>query len=275
MLLNSDTLVTPGWLSELAAVAHSDARTACVAPLSNNATFNSVPAFAAETPADRLDWQLVRAACSRLPRWTEMPTANGFCIYMCGVVLDLVGHLDLIFSPGYDEENDWVMRAQAMGFVAKRANHAFVYHLGSQSFRAEKLELQERNAIVLAKRHPHYAAQIHRFHHTLDAQLAAHAVRVESTGKLRVAFDLRHLPRASSRAGTYAIGLARALAAMPEIELTMIVRDGAHPPDIPGRIVAGSAQAGCRRDSQAGPGLRSRRARPAVPNSGSRDHHAY
>ena len=75
-----------------------------------------------------------------------MPTSHGFCLYMRGQVLDLVGYLDPIFSPGYDEENDWVMRAQAMGFVAKRANHAFVYHLGSQSFREEKLRLQEANA---------------------------------------------------------------------------------------------------------------------------------
>ncbi len=157
VLLNSDTIVTPGWLRELAEVVHSDSRTACASPLSNNATIYSVPAFDAVTPADCVDWQLVRVACSRLPRWTEMPTAHGFCLYMRGEVLDLIGHLDPIFSPGYDEENDWVMRAQAMGFVAKRANHAFVYHLGSQSFRRRRSKLQKRNALVLAQRHPHYA----------------------------------------------------------------------------------------------------------------------
>ena len=134
VLLNSDTIVTAGWLSELAAVVHSDARTACASPLSNNATFYSVPEFAVETPAAQVDSERVRAACAGLPRWTEMPTAHGFCVYMSGQVLDLIGHLDPIFSPGYEEENDWVMRAQAMGFIAKRANHALVYHLEASRF---------------------------------------------------------------------------------------------------------------------------------------------
>jgi O-antigen biosynthesis protein len=43
VLLNSDTIVTPDWLRELAEVAHSDPHIACVSPLSNNATICSVP----------------------------------------------------------------------------------------------------------------------------------------------------------------------------------------------------------------------------------------
>ena len=46
VILRSDTLVTPGWLEELAAVAHSEARTACAAPLTNDGGICSVP----ETP---------------------------------------------------------------------------------------------------------------------------------------------------------------------------------------------------------------------------------
>ena len=82
VLLNSDTIVTPGWLAELAAVAHADSRTACVSPLSNNATFFSVPEFAVETVAERVERELVRSACAGLPRWTEMPTAHGFCLVL-------------------------------------------------------------------------------------------------------------------------------------------------------------------------------------------------
>ena len=173
-----------------------------------------------------------------LPRWTEMPTGHGFCLYMRGQVLDLVGSLDPIFSPGYGEENDWVMRAQAMGFVAKRANRAFVYHLGRQSFRNERLKLEQRNALLLAERHPHYRPQVQRFYDTLDARLAAHAVRVDSSGKLRVALDLRHLSPDKVGTATYSIGLARALSALPEIELTMVVRQPRQAAGVPGRLVA-------------------------------------
>ena len=170
LLLNNDTIVTPGWLQELAEVVHSNPRTSCAAPLSNNATIFSVPAFDAETPADKVDAGDVLAACAGLPRWTEMSTCHGFCIYMNGKVLDLVGHLDPVFAPGYNEENDWVMRAKAMGFAAKRANRSFVYHLGTRSFRKQKIELEERNSRILSMRHPYYFPLVQGFGNTLDAR---------------------------------------------------------------------------------------------------------
>lgn len=239
VLLNSDTIVTPGWLSELAEVAHSDPRTACVSPLSNNASICSVPAFCDETPSENVDVEAVRAACAGLPRWTEIPTGNGFCLYLPGHVLDLVGLFDPIFAPCYNEENDWSMRAQAMGFVAKRANRAFVYHLGSRAYGEGKRALEERSSRLLAGRHPHYRPQVDRFYFTLDSRLPAHAVRVETTGRTRVALDLRHvLPNQIGRA-TYEIGLARALSKRPEVELTLAVRDPRQAAGVPARLAFG------------------------------------
>ncbi|MGO9508076.1 MAG: glycosyltransferase, partial [Mycobacterium sp.] len=206
--------------------------------MSNNATICSVPAFCEETPADRVDVEAVRVACAHLPRSTEMPTAVGFCIYLRNQALDLVGALDPAFAPGYNEENDWVMRAQAMGFIAKRANRAFVYHLGSRSFRAQAIALEERNALLLAERHPHYRPQVERFLFALDGRLAAHAVRVESTGTIRVALDLRHLPLQPVGTARYAIALARGLAKLPEVELTLVVRHPSQAKGIPGRLVS-------------------------------------
>jgi GT2 family glycosyltransferase len=237
VVLNSDTLVTPGWLGELRDVVHSDSRTACASPLSNNATIFSVPAFGAETAVDRVDSHAVRAACAGLPRWTEMPTGHGFCLYLRGVALDRVGLLDPVFSPGYGEENDWVMRAQALGFVAKRANWAFVYHERSQSFGAQRRLLEERAERILARRHPSYSSQVIGFCRTLDSRIAAHAVRVASTGRLRVALDLRRCQRQRIGWDAYAIGLARALTRLPEVELTLIVRSPTQSDGIPARVV--------------------------------------
>ncbi len=236
VLLNSDTLVTPGWLSELAEVTHSDPRTACVSPLSNHASICSVPAFCEETPASCVDVEAVRAACAGLPRWTEIPAGNGFCLYLRGEVVDLVGPLDPVFARGYNEENDWALRAQAMGFVAKRANRAFVYHLGSRSFGEERLELEQRNARLLAKRHPHYRPQVDRFYFALDSRLPAQAVQVETTGRMRVALDLRHVPLDQVGTATYAINLVRALSKLPEIELTLVVRDPRQAAGVPARV---------------------------------------
>ena len=47
VLLNSDTIVTPGWLDRLVACAASDPSTGIVGPLSNTASYQSVPAISA------------------------------------------------------------------------------------------------------------------------------------------------------------------------------------------------------------------------------------
>jgi glycosyltransferase involved in cell wall biosynthesis len=237
VLLNSDTVVTAGWLLELAEVAHTDDRTGCVAPLSNNATICSVPQFCADTPAELVDADTVRTACARLPRSTIVPTGVGFCLYLRGDVLDVVGDLDPVFLLGYNEENDWAMRAQAMGFIARRANRAFVWHHGSMSFLEHKTELDARNARILSERHPHYLPQVQRFCASLDGPLAAHAVRVQMTGTIRVGLDLRHVPPADVGTTVYAAKLARMLAAYRDVDLTLIVRQDVQAAGLPGRVV--------------------------------------
>jgi glycosyltransferase involved in cell wall biosynthesis len=237
VLLNSDTLVTPGWLAELADVARSEPRVACVTLLSNNATICSVPKFCGVTPANRVNAAVVREACAHLPRSTPVPTGVGFCLYLRGDVVDVIGGFDPVFGAGYNEENDWCMRAQAFGFTARRANRAFVYHLGSVSFGSAKSELDHRNARMLEKRHPQYAAQVKGFCASLDARLPAHAVRVRMTGRVRVALDLRHLSPHAVGTNNYAWRLARELAASPAIELTLVTRADFPPLNVRARVV--------------------------------------
>jgi glycosyltransferase involved in cell wall biosynthesis/GT2 family glycosyltransferase len=216
VLLNSDTVVTEGWLTELRDVAYTDDRTACASPLSNNATLCSVPRFFESTPAKEVDWQVVRRATASLPRSTVVPTCVGFCLYMRGPVLDVVGDLDTVFGPGYDEENDWIMRAQAMGFIARRANHAFVYHLGGVSFTDGK-----RDALKVEN-----SPQTQQFCASLEGAMAACAVRVEMTGRLRVALDARHVTDHKVGSNVYVWALADAYAARDDIELTLVLRPG-------------------------------------------------
>jgi glycosyltransferase involved in cell wall biosynthesis len=75
----------------------------------------------------------------------------------------------------------------------------------------------------------------------LDADIISasrrHALRMATTGRLPVALDLRHLPREQVGTRTYAVSLARALAALPGIELTLLVRDRASADGLAGRIV--------------------------------------
>ena len=69
------------------------------------------------------------------------------------------------------------------------------------------------------------------------AESPAHAVRVYSTGKLRVAYDIRHLPREQVGTRTYAVSLGRCLGEIPEIELTLLVKEPAQAAGMKGRVV--------------------------------------
>ncbi len=237
VLLNSDTIVTEGWLAELAAVAYTDDRTACVSPLSNNATICSVPRFCSANDPFAIEADIVLQATKDLPRSTKIPTGVGFCLYMRGDAIDLVGELDPIFGKGYNEENDWCMRAQLMGFVARRANHAYVHHLGGVSFQEQKNALDERNARILNERYPHYLSQVRTFCSSVEGPLAARAVAAYVSGKIKVALDLRHLSPDPVGTTGYATMLARELARSPEIDLALIVHQAEQARGIAARIV--------------------------------------
>ncbi len=111
VLLAADTMVTPGWLTELSAVALSEERTAFAWPLSN-----------------RISGGSAREAFSGLPASTTAETTEGECVYLRGPIVDAVGLLDTSLSTLRFAVEDWVMRAQALGFFGKRANHAYVEH---------------------------------------------------------------------------------------------------------------------------------------------------
>ncbi len=67
--------------------------------------------------------------------------------------------------------------------------------------------------------------------------------RLESLGKLKVALDLRDLPREQVGTRTYAVNLARELGKLPELELTLLVQSPAQARGMQGRVVAAAAWA--------------------------------
>jgi len=217
VLLNSDTRVTPGWLEAMLEVLCSHERIGAVCPLSNNATLCSVPEFGAPTDGERVDSEALDL--SGLPLWTEVPTGVGFCLLLRSDLLDLAGALDPAFGRGYNEENDWCQRVQALGFFVARANRCFVYHLGQISFGDERNALDIVNARRLHRRFPHYVEQNRAFNEGPSARVAAIAAR-RTLGKLRVSLDLRHVA-APGIHGTanYATSLAESLTRLGDVRL--------------------------------------------------------
>jgi glycosyltransferase involved in cell wall biosynthesis len=215
--------VSAGWLSELAAAAHSEERTAFAWPLSKADFGKGQPATENEQVALRHEAGIALKALSGLPRWTATSSIRGDCVYLRGVFLDAIGSLDSGFSSREAAITDWVMRAQALGFFGKRANHVYLDHARSDFGAGEGSIKALADRAALDRRHPHFAHQAASFAKDIDGRLAQHAIEFLKTGKLRVAFDIRHIPSQNVGTRTYAVKLAEALNKVPEIELTLLV----------------------------------------------------
>ena len=236
VLLSPDCIVGRDWLAELGTVAHSEERTACVSPLINAAGTCSVTGPNRPSMPGTLDESTVHLACEGLPRWTIAPILSHYCIYLRGDAIDAVGLMDPTIVSAREAVEDWVMRAQTLGFMAKRANHAYV-HLGSRHATYASMAGKAESDPAHHSRQPHLEHQLRKFQRSLDGHLAGHAIQIEATGKLRLAYDIRHLPREHVGTRTYAISLARALAGIPDIDLTLLVADPAQAHGLKGRVV--------------------------------------
>lgn len=163
VLLNSDTIVTPEWLDRMIACAESEPRIGIVGPLSNTASWQSVPEIAADG-----DWaanplpdgvsvdemgQLVARHAARL--FPPIPLLNGFCLLIRRQLIDEIGIFDeASFGAGYGEEDDYTLRARAAGWSLALADDVYVYHAQSRSYSDEKRKaLCDRAGAILAQKH--------------------------------------------------------------------------------------------------------------------------
>jgi GT2 family glycosyltransferase len=165
VLLNSDTEVPLGWLSRLTAQAYLKPRIATVSPFSNNATICGYPDNAGGPIAFGQDLANIDETCRTINagRWVDVPTTVGFCMYIRRKALDEVGTFDAErFTLGYGEENDFCLRATALGWEHRLACDTFVYHRGAVSFGDRAKALGQRAMKLILERYPTYLADIAR-----------------------------------------------------------------------------------------------------------------
>ena len=164
VVLNSDTIVPSGWLDRLHAAARARPGTGMVGPLSNAATWQSLPA------AKRPDgsWSTndmiaphhlarVQALLDQVSEreYPEFPLLNGFCTMIARAVFDRVGPYDEdAFPMGYGEETDLCLRARRAGFRLTLADDCFVYHHKSISFgQAARRHLSRAGTLEMTNKH--------------------------------------------------------------------------------------------------------------------------
>ena len=161
ILLNSDTVVTQGWVDKLQSCAYRQERIATVTPLSNAATLASVPYFLRDntlpegyTP-DSYGRLVERVSLHRYP---EISVGVGFCMYVKQAAFALAGPFDeKAFGRGYGEENDFCFRCSMLGFIHVLCDDTFIYHRGTASFASEqKMRLIAEHERILRKRYPQF-----------------------------------------------------------------------------------------------------------------------
>ena len=186
VVLNSDTVIFPGWLARLREAAYSSPDIGTVTPFSNEASILSYPKSLGDNDEPTSD---EGRALDRLAGDVnaglviDIPTAVGFCMYVRRGCLDDVGVFDIIsFGRGYGEENDFCMRASEAGWRNIAAPNIFVKHVGGRSFGASKRALVVRNTRILNGLHPGYDRLVREF---IEADPLAEARRNIDAARLR------------------------------------------------------------------------------------------
>ncbi len=136
VILDSDTVVTPGWLDGLLECLKASPDTMMAGPMSNAAGWQSLPRAKegagwainrlkrGETPRDRA--RLLRAVSSRA--FPEVPLLDGFCLAIRRPLFDAIGLFDeLGFPEGLGEERDFCLRAADADFRMRVADHVYVH----------------------------------------------------------------------------------------------------------------------------------------------------
>lgn len=164
VLLNSDTIVTPDWLDRMVRCARSSPRIGVVGPVSNTASWQSVPVIF----NDEGDWadnplpegmsidDMARLIASVSGcQYPSVGFLNGFCYMIRREVIDTVGVFDEdTFAKGYGEENDYSLRTTAAGWQLAVADDAYVFHAQSRSYSSERRKVLSKLAgEALSRKH--------------------------------------------------------------------------------------------------------------------------
>ena len=139
VLLNSDTVVTAGWLDRLVDAAAAG-EVATVTPLTSFGSICTLPrsvidAFGLLGDEPRIDDCAEFVGRHSAAVRPEVITGVGFCMYVTRAALDRCGIFDEeAFGRGYGEEVDFCLRASRQGYRHIVEDSTYVHHHGGASF---------------------------------------------------------------------------------------------------------------------------------------------
>lgn len=169
VILNSDTVVPDLWLGDLRAAAYSEPNIGTVTPLTDRpGAFGIVDVktnqLLSSATLHQLQKSLTELSLLGSGNLIQVPTGNGFCMFIKRATLNAVGLFDEnLFPIGYGEENFFCMSASEAGWKSVVTDRVIVHHSGSGSFGARASELKKSGIEIVKSSFPEYEIQLRVF----------------------------------------------------------------------------------------------------------------
>lgn len=147
-LLNNDVVCGEDWLRRCIDLLDREPDIGLLNPRGNerseNARVKDIDVYARQLAADQGGL------------YTELDHCSGYCMVVRNQLFRELGLLDEIFDGGYFEDYDFSRRAQQAGHLCAQCDDAYVFHLGSQSFKRvpeeSKRRMHDRNREICRER---------------------------------------------------------------------------------------------------------------------------
>jgi GT2 family glycosyltransferase len=128
VFLDSDAMVTPGWLARLLYHAEVDGSCGCVGPVSDRAAHGQQVPLPVEPEPELLAAFADDLARDKRRQHRFGAMLSSFCLLVRREVLAAIGGFDERFSPWGFEDDDFTLRATLAGFRNRIALDVFVQH---------------------------------------------------------------------------------------------------------------------------------------------------
>jgi GT2 family glycosyltransferase len=220
VLLNNDTVVTPGWLEGLIGWAlHDWPQVGLVGPTSNYA-----PPPQQVTPAYEVEQLTGLSAFAAQRRSSYAGQAlhterlTGFCLLVRREVFERIGILDERFGSGFFDDDDLCLRARQAGFQLLVARNVYIHHFGSRTFKGLGIDCRQQLRANFAQFQAKWGAE----------RTAGYQVPEELPQPDCTVFDVAAVPVSTAARAVGRLPLRYAQDGRPRKTLCMIVKNEEH-----------------------------------------------
>jgi|GEM_PF-2134079 len=141
VILNNDTVVSRGWLTNLISVLKNDSSVGIVSPVTN---------YVGEGPQIDPQAQNLQPTLESVAEYAQTINERSevyyepnrlvfFCVLLRRELVDLIGCLDEGYQKGNFEDDDYCLRTRAAGYRLAIARNTFVYHHGTVTFKMNQI----------------------------------------------------------------------------------------------------------------------------------------